>query len=407
VPAAVVIIFTFLISPWVKRTNFEALKSTGELTAEVSESLQNFKVVVAFNRRDFFRKRFAEANEANYRATFKGDLATSTLTPVYGIASNAAQLIVLAYGIYLISTGSLSFGILISYLSYVTSFYNPLRQIATLWGNFQVALAGWDRIAGILQMTNDMTSVAVSVEKQTGTDILQFKNVSFHYGEGKEVLKDVSFDLLPGKTYALIGPTGGGKTTIASLMARLYDPTAGQVFLNGVDIRSLTDVERTAQIGFILQEPILFSGTIRDNILYGNQHLHNYDAPALMQVLTDAGLAKLLERFSEGLEAPVAVTGDALSLGQKQLIAFMRTVLRQPSLIILDEATANIDTVTEGLLQAILDKLPASTTRVVIAHRLNTIEDADVIYFVNGGSVIKAGSMTNAIKLLQEGTQTS
>lgn len=407
VPVVVVIIFTFLVSPWVKNTNAHALKATGGLTAEVSESLQNFKVVVAFNRRDFFKRRFAVANEENYRSAIKAGIATSTLTPVYSFASNAAQLIVLAYGIHLISTGSLTLGLLVSYLSYINSLYSPLRQIASLWGNLQVALAGWDRIASILHMENDLKPQEVASTSPTTKDVLQFKNVSFYYETGKEILHDVSLNLEAGKTYALIGPTGGGKTTTASLMARLYDPTEGTVYLNGTDIRSLTDEERTSSVGFILQEPILFSGTVRENILYGNSLLQDQTPEGLARIITEAGLENLLKRFDGGLETKVAASSDSLSLGQKQIIAFIRAVLRRPSLIILDEATANIDTVTEGLLEEILEKLPTSTTRVVIAHRLNTIEHADVIYFVNAGTLVKAGSMQEAIELLHDGTQSS
>jgi ATP-binding cassette subfamily B protein len=214
------------------------------------------------------------------------------------------------------------------------------------------------------------------------------------------VLSDVNFTLEKGKTYALVGPTGGGKTTTASLMARLYDPTTGMIFLNGQDIRTYAPAIRAQKIGFILQEPILFSGTVRENILYGNDTYKELTNDALIKVIHDAGLEALLARFDGGLDAVVATQGDALSLGQKQLIAFMRAVLRDPELLILDEATANIDTVTEQLLEDILKKLPKSTTRVIIAHRLNTIENADEIFFVNGGGITRAGSMEHAVDML-------
>lgn len=184
------------------------------------------------------------------------------------------------------------------------------------------------------------------------------------------------------------------------MIARLYDPTAGQILLNGVDIRSLDANERTGKIGFILQEPFLFTGTIRDNILYGNACFMSLSDEELMEELKAVGLDGLLERFEGGLAAEIKSTGEGISLGQKQLIAFIRAVLRRPDLLILDEATANIDTVTEQLLDEILQKLPDSTTRIIIAHRLNTIESADEIYFVNSGAVTKAGSLNDAVNLL-------
>jgi ATP-binding cassette subfamily B protein len=409
-PALLLLVITQVLSPWVKKSNAVSLTSTGGLSAEVSESLNNFKVVVAFNRRDFFRSRFAAANEDNYRAAIKAGIANNTFTPIYGLASNIAQLIVLSYGIYLITNGSFSLGLLIGFLSYVSNFYNPLRQLAALWSNFQVALAGWDRISAIMQMENAMLPMPKpehGEKEDHHASLLEFRNVSFSYTDGTHVLKDVSFALERGKTYALVGPTGGGKTTTASLMARLYDPTSGEVLFEGQDIRTIDSAERSKRIGFILQEPILFSGTVRENILYGNPLYKDLGNDELMQKITDAGLESLLVRFDGGLDAAVATSGDALSLGQKQLIAFMRAVLREPELLILDEATANIDTVTEQLLEDILKRLPKETARVIIAHRLNTIENADEIFFVNGGSITRAGSMDHAVEMLMHGKRDS
>jgi len=224
--------------------------------------------------------------------------------------------------------------------------------------------------------------------------------VNFAYHNGKEVLHNINITLEKGKTYALVGPTGGGKTTTASLIARLYDPTGGTIFLNGKDIRNYTDAERTKKIGVILQEPILFTGTVRENILYGNNDYAEYSSDMLETVLKDAGLERLLERFDKGLETPLTASGDAVSLGQKQLIAFIRAVLRNPDILILDEATANIDTVTEQLLEEILHNLPTTTTNIIIAHRLNTIENADEIFFVNSGEVLQAGSKEHALEML-------
>lgn len=405
-PAIFLWIFTKFASPWVKHRNAINLRNVGFLSSEVQESLNNFKVVVAFNRRDYFRKRFDEANQNNYNSAVKAGVANNLFMPVYTFFSNIGQLVVLAFGIYLISTHHFTVGLLISFLAYITSFYNPLRQLAALWANLQVALAAWDRILRILNMENDMPyTEAKEVEKQA--PLMSFRKVSFAYPNGKEVLHHINFELERGKTYAFVGPTGGGKTTTASLISRLYDPTKGTVMLDGRDIKTYSRDERTQKIGFILQEPFLFSGTIRDNILYGNEAYYEFKNGELAKIIKEAGLETLLERFDNGLETKVDITGEGISLGQKQLIAFMRAVLRKPDLLILDEATANIDTVTEQLLEEILQKLPATTTKVIIAHRLNTIENADVIYFVNSGNIIRAGSLQDAIKMLMEGKMAS
>src|SRR5258706_11207936 len=190
-------------------------------------------------------------------------------------------------------------------------------------------------------------------------------------------------------------------------MPRLSDPASGRVLLDGRDIRTFRPEERTKKIGFILQEPFLFTGTIRDNVLYGNEQYRNYSDEQLIALLNDRNVGALLSRFEEGLQTKVTAGGDAISLGQKQLIAFMRAVLRDPEILILDEATANIDTVTEQQLEQILGKLPESTTKVIIAHRLNTIANADEIFFVNAGDITPAGSMQHALDMLLHGKRAS
>jgi ATP-binding cassette subfamily B protein len=409
VPALLVFIVTQLISEWVKRKSREGLQSLGSMSAEIQESLNNFKVIVAFNRLDYFREKFKEANETNYKASIGSGVASGFFTPMYGLASNLGQLIVLAYGLYMITTGHLTIGLLIGYILYVNSFYNPLRQLATVWSSLQLALASLDRIQDVLQLSSNMP-VVPNLEQASVPEnaaVLEFKNVSFTYPDGKQVLNHISFRLEKGKTYALVGPTGGGKTTTASIMARLFDATEGSVLLNGKDIRSYKPAERVEKIGFILQEPFLFSGTVRDNIVYGNTKYAACSDEELEKVLDKAHLSGLIARFDEGLATKVTGTADGLSLGQKQLVAFIRATLREPELLILDEATANIDTVTEQILDEILKQLPATTTKVIIAHRLNTISDADEIFFVNGGTVTLAGSMDRAVELLLHGKRAS
>jgi ATP-binding cassette subfamily B protein len=260
-------------------------------------------------------------------------------------------------------------------------------------------MAGSDRISHILNLESNLP-VLRNDQREKSHALLEFRDVHFGYEGGVEILHNINFALEPGKTYALVGPTGGGKTTTASLLSRLYDPVSGTVLLDGKDIRAYEPEERTRKIGFILQEPFLFTGTVRDNILYGNEKLIGFSNAQLEEVIRNANLQRLLDIFENGLDTMVSSGGESISLGQKQLIAFMRAVLRNPDLLILDEATANIDTMTEKILEGILNKLPKQTTRVIIAHRLNTIQNADEIYFVNAGEVIRAGSFDHAVKML-------
>jgi ATP-binding cassette subfamily B protein len=397
-PAIGVFAVTKATSSWVKRRNLRSMQTLGGFSAEVQESLQNFKVIVAFNRLDYFQAKFKIANQANYAASVSAGFANNVFMPMYGFAHNLAMLLVVAYGIMLIGATETTAGLLIGFLIYVNNFYGPMRQLATVWSSFQLALAALDRISEVLALESDMPVLAAGLPESTS--VLQFRKVHFQYPGGKEVLHDITLELEKGKAYALVGPTGGGKTTTASLMARLYDATAGSIFFDGCDIRSLEPAQRARKIGVIPQEPFLFTGTVRDNIVYGNEDYANCSPERLVAVLEKSNLSSLLSRFPEGLETKVASSGNSISLGQKQLIAFMRAALRSPELLILDEATANIDTVTEQLLEDILAKLPPQTTRVIIAHRLNTIDKVDQIFFVNSGAIAPAGSMEHALEML-------
>lgn len=409
-PALIMLIITRLMSPWVKAANRRSLESLGGLSGDVSESLSNFQVIVAFNRVDYFRETLNAANQRNYRASIMSDVASGLFMPLYTLAGSAGAILVLGLGVWLIRHGQLSVGLLVGYLLYVSAFYDPLRQLATVWSSLQTMMAAMERIYEVLKLQTNLVTLPPSAARCAPRPeaLLAFEEVGFAYAGGKPVLDKVDLTLQRGRTYALVGPTGGGKTTTAMLMARLYDPTEGAVYLEGRDIRTFTAAERAAKIGFILQDPFLLAGTIRDNIVYGHPELGDIGTEALTERMAAKGLSAFLTRFGDsGLDTPVTGAGDGLSLGQKQLVAFLRAVMREPEILILDEATANIDTVTEQMLEAVLAKLPEATTKVIIAHRLNTIQNADEIFFVGGGAVTPAGSMEHAMAMLLGHERTS
>ncbi len=405
-PAAGIMVITLFMGSITRKKNKENLASIGSLSGTIQEQFANFSVIAVFHRRDYLRETFKRATQATYKSAISAGMVTTFMTPLYTLAGNLAMLIILSYGTLLIARGNLTLGILVSFLTYANRFYDPLKQIAATWSSFQLALAAWDRIRDILEYTAPSPKT-LHASPRAPEELLVFSDVSFGYTPEKEVLHHVNITLESGKTYALVGPTGGGKTTLASLMAKLFEPTQGSVLFLGKDLREYTDNERAHRIGFILQEPFLFTGTVHENLIYGNEELHNISEQDLEHILEEQHLKDLLRRFSEGLSTRVTSEGSSLSLGQRQLLAFMRAVLRKPDLLILDEATANIDTVTEQLLQETLEKLPKTTTKVIIAHRLHTIKNADEIFFINQGSVVQAGSFDHAVDLLMHGKRTS
>ena len=405
--ALALLIVAYFLSPWINRKNRSSLQALGGLSAEIQESLTNFKVIVSFDRRDYFKDSFEKANAQNYVSSVGAGIANTISSPIYDFAGNIAQALVLVYGIHLIISGDLMVGILVSFLSYTDRFYTPLRQMASVFASAQQALAGWNRISEILRLESDMQVVPDGQKNPASGHVVRFDHVGFAYSEDKQILKDVSFTFDQGKTYAIVGPTGGGKSTIASVMSRLFDPQKGTIYLEGRDIKSYTPEERTQKIGFILQDQYLFTGTVGENIVYGNPDYLEYSKPRLEKEIHDLGLDALLEKFEDGLDTAVTPATETISLGQKQLISFIRALIRKPALLIMDEATANIDTVTEGLLQEIIDKLPAQTTKVIIAHRLNTIKNADEIYFVNNGTVETAESFERSVELIGKSKRTS
>lgn len=397
----ILFIITQLISPILKRLNRVSLDATGNLSSQIQEGLNAFKVIIAFNRRDYFENKFQEFNEKNYLASVRAGIASQSLKPIYDLASNAAQLIVVVCGLSMVLNGELSFGILFTFFTYTQRFYDPLRMMAEIWSNVQLGLAAWSRIQDILSLKSNLPILEDnSLTNEDSEHIIKFKNVSFGYDSDNLILKDINFDLVKGKTYALVGPTGGGKSTTASLMARLYDPTSGVIEFFGKDIRTFDPQELASRIGFILQEPLLFTASIGDNIRYGNSKLAELSNEELHKRLEELKLENFIDKFEKGLDTEISGNAENISLGQKQIISFIRTILREPEVLILDEATANIDTVTEELLQDIINKLPKQTTKVIIAHRLNTIKKADQIYFVNSGKIDAAKDFASVESLI-------
>ncbi len=397
---ALILITTRIATPFIEGMNKVGLENQGSLSSEVQEGLLNFNAIVAFQIQDYYKANFDKISGAVYKTKIQVNILNDSIAPLYTFVANLSQIILLSVGVNFILSGSITIGLLIGFLAYVQKFFEPLRILGTIVGSLQGALAAWTRVQEIISLENNLIleDDKSGVQRRKTKYILEFEDVSFGYDE-KEIIKDMNFTLEQGKTYALVGPTGGGKSTTASLMARLYDPQQGIIELKNRDIRTYTDEERTNSIGFILQEPFLFTGTIGDNLRYGNSELLNSNDEELLEKLKSHNLTELMDTFDNGIET--IIENNGISIGQKQIISFIRTLLREPELLILDEATANIDTVTEQNLQSILSQLPDTTTKVIIAHRLNTIKKADQIFFISGGILTPAENFDSALNLIQ------
>jgi ABC-type multidrug transport system fused ATPase/permease subunit len=284
--------------------------------------------------------------------------------------------------------GELSVGALVAFILYVQRFFDPIRRLTMLYAQLQRAMAGGQRIFEVLDAEAEIVDSDDAVELPPIEGDIVFDHVSFEYVPGLEVLHDINLHIIPGETIALVGATGAGKSTMASLVARFYDIENGTLSIDGYDIRKVTQESLRQQIGIVLQEPFLFSGTIRENIMFGRLDATEEE---LIEAASAVGAHQFIQHLEKGYDTELQERGSNLSVGQRQLISFARAVLANPRILILDEATANIDTQTELLIQKALGHLLKGRTSLVIAHRLSTIHDADRVVVFEQGKIAEIG----------------
>jgi ATP-binding cassette subfamily B protein/subfamily B ATP-binding cassette protein MsbA len=372
------------------RAAFRKTRQTvGAVTANLQEDIVGVRQAQALNRTDVNIQKFRDRNAANRDANVAAVGITSAFPPAIDILSTLSMALVIGYGGWLVFGGRLSIGLLAAFLIYTQQFFRPVQLAASVYTLIQSALAGGERIYAILDEEREPADRpgAIALDEVKGR--ITFEHVSFAYDPARPVLSDVSFDVAPGQTVALVGKTGAGKTTIAALIPRFYDATDGRVLLDGHDVRALTRASVRRPIAMVLQEPFLFSGSIADNIAYGRATASRAEIEAAARAVDAHGFIAAL---AAGYETVLGEGGGSLSQGQRQLVAFARAVLADPRILILDEATANIDTRTEGVIQRALGTLLAGRTSVVIAHRLSTIRSADLILVVDAGRIIERGT---------------
>jgi ATP-binding cassette, subfamily B, multidrug efflux pump len=372
------------------RAAFRKTRQTvGAVTADVQEQIVGVRQAQAFNRTETNIAKFRDRNAANRDANVAAVGITSAFPPAIDILSTLSIALVIGYGGWLVFNGRLSVGLLAAFLIYTQMFFRPVQLAASVYTLIQSALAGAERIYTILDAEREPPDAPDAVVLGRVDGRITFEHVSFAYDPARPVLSDVSFDVPAGQTVALVGKTGAGKTTIAGLVPRFYDVSGGRVLVDGHDVRTVTRHSLRRPIAMVLQEPFLFSGTLADNIAYGRQAATRAEIEEAARAVDAHGFIAALP---QGYDTTIGEGGGTLSQGQRQLVAFARAVLADPRILILDEATANIDTRTEGIIQRALTTLLAGRTSVVIAHRLSTIRNAHQILVVDAGKIVERGT---------------
>src|SRR5215213_4098962 len=367
----------------------ETRETVGSVTAGLQEEIVGVREAQAFNRTEANIARFRERNAANRAANMQAVAITSAFAPTIDVLSTLATAVVIGYGSYLVLAGTLTVGLLTAFLIYVQQFFRPVQLASQVYTQGQAALAGAERIYNILDEEPEPADPPGARKLGEIEGRIEFENVSFAYEPGRPVLHVVSFDVEPGQTVALVGPTGAGKTTIANLIPRFYEATAGRVRVDGFDVREVERRSLRRRIASVLQEPFLFSGTVAENIRYGRLDATQEEIEAAARAVRAHDFICALP---QGFDTQLGTGGGTLSGGQRQLVSFARAVLADPRILILDEATSNIDTRTEALIQEALGTLLRGRTSVVIAHRLSTIRNADQILVVESGRIAERGT---------------
>jgi ABC-type multidrug transport system fused ATPase/permease subunit len=380
----------------VKKATREVRHRQADIVAVVQQGLESVRVVKAFGRQDLEQEELNEASRATVDAALKARRVKSMLSPVVTVTVALCTAFVLWRGASLILIGTMTAGALTVFLSYLTKFFKPVQDLAKMTNSIAQATVGVERIQAILDTDSVIREFPNAQEPEAVRGDISFDHVAFGYNQDEPVLLDVSFTIKQGELVGIVGTTGGGKSTVVSLIPRFYDPTSGCVRVDGVDIRQYKLQSLRSQIGFVLQDTVLFRGTIRDNIAYGRSGATQKDIAEAAQL---ANADEFISRMPHGYDTMVGERGLTLSGGQRQRIGIARAIIRNTPILILDEPTAALDTESERLVIEALERLMKGRTVITIAHRLSTIRDADKIIVLKAGAVAEEGTHEELLAL--------
>ena len=398
----VIPVMVFVMAMWQRyaRNAFMRVRmAISAVNAGLQENISGARVIQSLSREDLNLQRFDDMNTANFDANVQAGRLTAGIQPATEILMGAGIMLVVIFGGMQVLNNTLTVGALVAFVLYVQRFFDPIRRLTLQYAQLQRAMAGGQRIFEVLDTEPEIVDAPDATDLPTIKGEIIFDHVSFEYIPDLEVLHDINLHVHPGETIALVGATGAGKSTLVSLVARFYEITKGKLTIDGHDVRNVTQSSLRRQIGIVLQEPFLFSGTVRENILYGRSDASEEE---VVQAARAVGADDFIQRLDEGYDTVLQERGSNLSVGQRQLVSFARAVLADPRILILDEATANVDTQTEMMIQDALGQLLKGRTSLVIAHRLSTIHDADKVIVLDNGSIVETG--THQELMAKEGT---
>jgi ABC-type multidrug transport system fused ATPase/permease subunit len=371
-------------------TAYRRVRETlGAVTATLAEDIAGMRVLQSFTREREAQNNFRRVAET-YRVSNQQTVVLNGLYfPIVDFLSTAATAVVLGYGGWLASNGDVSIGTLVAFLGYLTNFFDPVQQLSQLYNTFLSAVAALDKITDLLDEEPEVRDRPGAIELPPIHGDVSFESVQFAYGRGPEVLHGIDLHVPAGMTVALVGHTGAGKSTIAKLLARFYDPTAGRITIDGFDLRDVTQLSLRRQLGIVPQEGFLFAGSVAENIAFGRPDASRQEIVAAARAV---GADDFVVDLEDGYDTQLGERGSRLSLGQRQLVAFSRALLADPRILILDEATSSVDIGTEQKIERALRRLLHGRTAFIIAHRLSTIRDADLIVVLEHGLVVEQGT---------------
>ncbi len=380
---------TIFFSRRARRAFRRTRQTISGVSAELEENIAGVKVAQAFSREDENLEEFRQVSAANRDANVSAESITAAFSPTLDVLSTIGIALVVGYGGYLALSNLVTIGVIVAFLQYVRRFFEPVRAISVIWASLQSAIAGAERIFELLDTPSAIVDAPGAVELPTIVGRVAFENVCFEYRPEEPVLQDVSLVAEPGQTVALVGPTGTGKTTMINLIGRFYDVCGGQVTVDGYDVRQVTLASLRSQMGIVLQDTFLFSGTVMENIRYGRLDASDEE---VIEAAKLSNAHDFVTRLPDGYQTELTEQASNLSQGQRQLISIARAVLANPRILILDEATSSVDTRTELLNQEALRGLLQGRTSFVIAHRLSTIRNADRVLFIQNGRIVERGT---------------